>query len=467
MGRSWQSNGAGGCPRGRQEIDIARYGRVAAGLCVLSVVLVFGGFGQTVATADTEPDPPPAETHESGEPTPDVGQLETEPAGTTATPAEADTLPSLLGAFDSATLFGAEQQDPEPTQNARTEGQQQSPGLTGPMALGATTVNESPPPPATVQTTDNSGSDAVGPTATEVVNEPEVPPAVVSSSPSTEPSSAPEAPAQTQQVPAADPPAQPLAEQPVVGEVAVIEEPQAPPAPAEEAQLIGAAAPATDIVGALAYLFMALTHDSGSILSIPNGLLSLLGFSPMGEAATATVNAGGIGGGLFAASLYSAVRTQLTSPRPMQEGWPELLRDLGDSNSLTADAPRAAAVASATAVKEDHLSVALADSIVPEQVRSVLRHTVGAVLAPLSLLVLALMASPGVAGLILLASAGTFVGYRQAKAASILRAVGIARFAKSGPLGVVTSGGLVTMRSRRSPRVDEQAAGAAPLESIA
>lgn len=444
---------------------------MAAGLCVLSVALVFGGFGGTVAAADTEPDPsPPADTHEAGEPKTDVGHPdEVESAGTTTepTPPEVGTLPSLLGGFDAGSLFGTDPEETEPEENARQGETNEPAGLTGPMALGTTTVNESPAAPATAQENNNGGSDTVVPSATEVVNQPEVPAAAVSSSPSTEPSPNPEPSVAAAAPPAAEPPAEEPAVVPLVAEGAVGVETPPEPVQAEEAQLVGAAAPATDIVSALAYLFIALTNDSGPILSIPNALLSLLGFSPMGDGTTATVNAGGIGGGLLAGSLYSAVRSQLTSPRALQEGWPEILRALGDANALAAVAPPAAATASVTAVKEDHLSVALADSIVPERVRSVLRHTVGAILAPLSLLVLALMASPGLAGLVLLGSAGTFVGYRQAKAASMLRAVGIARFVKSGPLGVVTSGGLVAMRSRRSERTLEQAGGAVSLESIA
>jgi hypothetical protein len=66
------------------------------------------------------------------------------------------------------------------------------------------------------------------------------------------------------------------------------------------------------------------------------------------------------------------------------------------------------------------------------------------------MLALAALASPGVVGLLLLSAAGMFVGYRQAKAASMLRAVGIARFVKAGPLGVVRSGGLVALHARPS-----------------
>jgi hypothetical protein len=107
------------------------------------------------------------------------------------------------------------------------------------------------------------------------------------------------------------------------------------------------------------------------------------------------------------------------------------------------------------------LNAVLADGLLPEKVRAFLEHTVDALLAPLSLLAVAALASPGVAGLILLGVAGMFVGYRQARAASVLRAVGIGRFVKSGPLGVVRSDGLVAVRARGSRTVRRQ-----PLERM-
>ena len=57
-----------------------------------------------------------------------------------------------------------------------------------------------------------------------------------------------------------------------------------------------------------------------------------------------------------------------------------------------------------------------------------------------SLWALAAVALPGVGGLVFLTLAGVRIGYRQAKAGFALRAAGIARFARPGPLGVVRSG---------------------------
>ena len=65
-----------------------------------------------------------------------------------------------------------------------------------------------------------------------------------------------------------------------------------------------------------------------------------------------------------------------------------------------------------------------------------------------SLWALAAVALPGIGGLVFLILAGVRIGYRQAKAGFALRAAGIARFARPGPLGVVRSGSLVGVRPR-------------------
>ena len=82
-----------------------------------------------------------------------------------------------------------------------------------------------------------------------------------------------------------------------------------------------------------------------------------------------------------------------------------------------------------------------------------LEHTLGEVLAPISLMALIAVVVPGVCGLLLISGVGVRIGYRQAKAGLALRASGIARFAGPGPLGVVGSGGLVALRRPRPVRV--------------
>ncbi|OBK80367.1 hypothetical protein A5650_05140 [Mycobacterium sp. 1164985.4] len=98
-------------------------------------------------------------------------------------------------------------------------------------------------------------------------------------------------------------------------------------------------------------------------------------------------------------------------------------------------------------------TVPLAPAAAPASARSIFEHVIEAVLVPASLTALAAIALPGVGALLVVAAAGVRVGYRQAKAGVALRASGIARFAGSGPLGVVRSGSMVALRQRaRGPR---------------
>jgi hypothetical protein len=62
---------------------------------------------------------------------------------------------------------------------------------------------------------------------------------------------------------------------------------------------------------------------------------------------------------------------------------------------------------------------------------------------------------------LIVCAAGIRIGYRQAKAGFMLRASGIARFAGSGPLGVVRTGSLIALR----PRPVRAARHAAPRAS--
>ena len=152
--------------------------------------------------------------------------------------------------------------------------------------------------------------------------------------------------------------------------------------------------PTTDIVTALAYLFIALTDDNISFIEIPDNLLSFLGLSPMADGTTVSMNAGGIGGSLLAGGLYSAVRTQLASSQALQGGLPEMLLALGGSSGLSAPGvvhPTPGGVG-ASGMAEQHsvgLKATLAGGLVPDEVRSVIQHTVDAFLAPLSLVILA------------------------------------------------------------------------------
>jgi hypothetical protein len=429
---------------------------------VLSIGFAFGGIGGTVAAADTDADGSVHDTHGLGDPDPDPesGTAETESTSSTPEPAVVGTLPTLLGAFDDETLFGSDGEETEEEEAAREQGHQEASGLTGPMAIGGST-DANPEVSAAPPADENNGSDSITTLESEATNDPVVPEAFVSHSPVTEPSQAAEAPvAESPPAPIEPPAAEPPAVE-AVGAAAVLVDESPAPAQAEAAQLTVGAASASDIVTALAYLFIALTDDNVSFISIPDKLLSLLGFTRMADGTTVSVNAGGVGGSLLAGGLYSAVRSQLASSPALQGGWPEMLLALRGSSDLSSPGVvhRSPGGVGASGMAEQGsvgLKAVLAGGLVPEQVRSIFQHTVDAFLAPLSLVVLAALASPGVAGLVLLGAVGMFVGYRQARAASMLRAVNIARFVKSGPLGVVRSGGLVALRPRASQSADDQ-----------
>lgn len=89
-----------------------------------------------------------------------------------------------------------------------------------------------------------------------------------------------------------------------------------------------------------------------------------------------------------------------------------------------------------------------ADGLIPVGVREFFQQTIDELRRSPALAVLLYAALPGVGGLLFLTGAGMRLGYRQAKAGFALRVAGIARFAPSGPIGVVRSGSLVFVRPR-------------------
>jgi hypothetical protein len=82
------------------------------------------------------------------------------------------------------------------------------------------------------------------------------------------------------------------------------------------------------------------------------------------------------------------------------------------------------------------------DGGIPMGLHSFFRDTYAKLLLPVSLWALFTVALPGAAGLVVLTAIGVRVGYRQAKAGFVVRAVGITRLARPRQLGVVRSGAL-------------------------
>ncbi|MBV8346799.1 MAG: hypothetical protein JOZ49_04425, partial [Mycolicibacterium sp.] len=95
-----------------------------------------------------------------------------------------------------------------------------------------------------------------------------------------------------------------------------------------------------------------------------------------------------------------------------------------------------------------------------EQVLGHVGRAIGQALRSVSLADLAAAALPGLGGLLIFTGAGVRAGHRQAKFGFAVQVAGIARFARTGPLGVVRSDRLVAIHRRKARpqcRLDEAA----------
>ena len=230
--------------------------------------------------------------------------------------------------------------------------------------------------------------------------------------------------------------------------------------------------PVTDVIAAVQDMLSSVAGIGASLARVPSDLASMLGFPGMAPRTISGMAPGSNGRDFYGAGLSTAVHVPRRSSSAVQ--WPQLLVTSAhwgaSSTGNIAGHPTLGGVAAAGV--SDELSVSVVSPLVPEAVvpsgvLSSLERTISAVLVPVSLAALALACLPGSAGLLIISAAGMAVGYRQAKAAATLRAVGIARFARLGPLGVVRSGSLVAMHPRAS-RVRGQCSGATRhLESVA
>jgi hypothetical protein len=202
------------------------------------------------------------------------------------------------------------------------------------------------------------------------------------------------------------------------------------------------------------------------LAQVPGDLYSLLVIAGTN---TTTVGTVGAGSGLGLTSATGTGSTPPTAPAAL----PILpVSPFAGSTPLLGDVTAAATlggIATAGLSAESSLSgtAPLATEVAaPTGALSFLEHTVRAVLAPASLTALAAFALPGIGGLLIICAAGMRLGYRQAKAAFTLRTTSISRFAKQGPLGVVRSGSLVSLHTRRPRRaraIRPEVARATPL----
>ncbi len=218
--------------------------------------------------------------------------------------------------------------------------------------------------------------------------------------------------------------------------------------PGRIAALPASRTPVVDVIMSVQDMLTTMAGAVVPLAHVPSDLAGLLGYP---QTTRPLIGGGGVsaftvdrGGPLFGPQAAPAPVVVIPT------------HDLGEVlfGAVVAPAPVVGAVT--TDAMFEQLSSSGMASLAPEGLkpavaRSLFQHVVSAVLVPASLTALAALALPGVAGLLVVSAVGIRFGYRQAKAGIALRVAGIARFAGSGPLGVVRSGSLIALHGRTRP----------------
>jgi hypothetical protein len=205
-------------------------------------------------------------------------------------------------------------------------------------------------------------------------------------------------------------------------------------------------AQAFDVVAALEEMLASVAGAVVSFTQPQADLFALLGFAGVDPAL------GGVGGhagrGLSTAAGASVLDPMVS---PLQMVLPRsALPAVPSAGDATEDAARAG-ITAMLASQESSLPAQappMPDGVIPVGVQEFFQQVVEEVKRSPGLAVLAAAALPGLGGLLVVTAAGIRLGFRQAKAGCALHAAGIARFARSGPIGVVRSGSLIAVRSR-------------------
>ncbi len=215
--------------------------------------------------------------------------------------------------------------------------------------------------------------------------------------------------------------------------------------------LAGLQTSSTPVRDAITSLQTMLTTVVGAVSQVPSDFYAMLGI-PVSSGPPQSLIGGS--GTLTSRTVNAPTGGPLVAPHGVEAPHDVAPAD-GSLFGTMAPGPAPGKVTTSGAVQPLSVSgtVPLAPAAAPASARSIFEHVIEAVLVPASLTALAAVALPGVGALLVVAAAGVRVGYRQAKAGLALRASGIARFAGSGPLGVVRSGSMVALRQRaRGPR---------------
>lgn len=213
--------------------------------------------------------------------------------------------------------------------------------------------------------------------------------------------------------------------------------------PAMVLSLPTSATPVADVITTVQNVLTSVSDAVIPLTQLPSDLASLLGVTAINQPVV-------IGSSVLATGPLAAVVAPVpASPLPQAFPTPGISGvPLAGSVAAPAALGGIATAGLSQEVSTSGMAPLAPSSVIPTDVLSILKHTVGALLVPASLSALAAVALPGVGGLLIICAAGMRFGYRQAKAGWALQITGIARFAGPGPLGVVRSGSLVALRPR-------------------
>jgi hypothetical protein len=202
----------------------------------------------------------------------------------------------------------------------------------------------------------------------------------------------------------------------------------------------GLIAPIPDVLTSIQAMLTATADAFVPLTQVPSDLASLFGFPGVQPAS------GRVGADILWPSTATVPTPAQTARSHTSEHGPISASDgAGETARATATSISGAtsAVVGASSLNA-RARTAPADTM-SEGLQAFFR-SYGALVITASLSAMVAAALPGLVALLIPTVAGVGVGYRQAKAGIALRASGIARFAGSGPVGIVRSGTLIALR---------------------
>lgn len=239
-------------------------------------------------------------------------------------------------------------------------------------------------------------------------------------------------------------------------------------APALVAAIPHSATPVSDVITTVQGVLTSITDAGAQFTQVVPDLADLLGVAAMAPTTT--------GAGTEQVGPSAAVDTPMPAPetgalqRPSPFWFEEVLATDEFADPVTLLDVTTAGTSRGITTPSTALPTPEGDG---SSVLSIVKQVVGVIVASVSLAALLAMALPGIGGLLGACAAGTRIGYRQAKAGSVLQTTAIARFAGSGPIGVVRSGSQISLGTRVA-RPDSRDAvharavrpGASPLQPV-